>query len=473
MQGYGRIRRSRRGLQFARNVFPVLVIVALVLGSVLYFSYFAAQSRTTSSMRSTSTLYSVGSWPTYHKDGSRSGLESTGPRFTSANQAWSSQPLDGKVYAEPLLLRGLIIVGSENNSVYGFRISDGSEVWRTHLGDPMPLRLLPCGNIDPSGITGTPVADTVSGTIYVVAFTGSLHKLFAINSSTGIPLWYRTIDPPGSNPLVEQQRAALALSNGIVYIAFGGLFGDCGDYHGWIVGAPTNGSGKLVSFQVPTGRGGGIWAPSGPGIDPRGNIVVATGNSESLSTFDFGDSVILLSPKLLILDWFAPPNWSELNGGDTDLGSVGPAILDSNTLFQVGKEGIGYLVALDHMGKVGGALFSAKVCDGAYGGTAYSPPLLFVPCTGGIVALRVSLSSNASFSVLWQSSNFRAGPPIVSRGAVWAFDLGSGTIYALDPQTGSALFSTQVGRLAQFSSPSAGSGYVVAVTDRVILFALT
>src|SRR5207245_6877020 len=139
--------------------------------------------------------------------------------------------------------------------------------------DPMRASLLPQRNIDPTGITGTPVIDVTTGTIFVVGFLQpGQHELFAVDLNSGMVLYHRVIDPSGSNPLVQQQRPALSLSKGIVYISYGGLYGDCGNYHGWVVGAYANDSGSLLSYQVPTGREGGIWAPSGPSIDSNGDL---------------------------------------------------------------------------------------------------------------------------------------------------------------------------------------------------------
>src|SRR5260370_31212561 len=88
----------------------------------------------------------------------------------------------------------------------------------------------------------------------------------------------RLVDPPGMDPQAHQQRAALALSGGRVYIAFGGLDGDCGDYQGRVVASRTDGTGALLTYQVPTPREGGIWAPAGPAINDQGNLYVSAGN---------------------------------------------------------------------------------------------------------------------------------------------------------------------------------------------------
>jgi outer membrane protein assembly factor BamB len=377
------------------------------------------------------------------------------------------------VYAEPLVYGGKLFVETENNSVFALNDQNGGIVWMKHFGLPVPRSELPCGDIDPTGITGTPVIDPRLNSIYVVAFLRADHQhwLFALDLSTGDVRFSRPIDPPGANPLTEQQRAALSLSGDIVYVPFGGLFGDCGSYHGWVVGLRTDNSGTLLSYQVPTGRAGGIWAPSGAVIDSAGDLLVATGNSFSVSSFDFGDSLIKLSPSLQPLDWFAPTNWVQLNEFDTDLGSTGPALLGSNTVFQIGKEGVGYLMDENRLGGVGGEVFNSKVCSGAFGGTSYAPPYLYVPCTDGLVALRVSLGSSRSFTVAWRSPTFQAGPPIIVAGAVWTIDTASGELYAFNGTNGQVIFKNHIGQVAHFSTPSSGDGQVFVVAeDKVISF---
>jgi outer membrane protein assembly factor BamB len=263
--------------------------------------------------------------------------------------------LDGEVYAEPLILNSSVIMATEDSTIYALNASSGKIVWMTHLGTPMRGSQLPCGNIDPSGITGTPVADQAAGRVYVLAFVQpGVHMLYTIDLKTGQVLDDRVADPPGSNPLVEQERGALALSNGVVYIPYGGLAGDCGSYHGWVVGLYVNGSNGLISFQVPSEREGGIWSPSGVVVAQDGSVLVSTGNSASSSVFDFGNSVIRLSSTLQIIDWFAPSNWVELNNGDTGLGSTSPTIVERGLVFQVGKEGVGYLLNFSSLGHVGG-----------------------------------------------------------------------------------------------------------------------
>jgi outer membrane protein assembly factor BamB len=411
-------------------------------------------------------------WLTYHRDNSRTGFDSTTGALGSVRESWTSA-VDGAVYAEPLVDGGRLFVATENNSVFALNDYNGQIVWMKHFGPPVPLSDLPCGDIDPTGITGTPVIDPSLKSIFVAAFlrAGHQHWLFALDQSTGEVRFSRQIDPPGADPLVEQQRAALSLSKGTVYVPFGGLFGDCGSYHGWIVGVRTDNPTTLLSYQVPTVRAGGIWAPSGAVIDSAGNLLVATGNSFSVSSFDFGDSVIKLSPSLHLGDWFAPSNWLQLNEFDTDLGSTGPALLESNTVFQIGKEGVGYLIDENRLGGVGGEVFNSKVCSGAFGGTSYAAPYLYIPCTDGLVALRVSLGSNRSFTGAWRGPSFNAGPPITVAGAVWTIDTANGELYAFNATNGQVIFRNHIGEVAHFSTPSSGDGQVFVVADgKVISF---
>lgn len=400
-------------------------------------------------------------WPTYHRSPARSGFDPGSPTFSGLQPKWTSARLDGAVYAQPLVVGDEVLVATENDSVYALRRTDGSILWRTHLGPPVPGSSLVCGNINPSGITGTPAVG--SGTLYVVAFVNpGHHVLFALNAATGAVEFKRDVDAPGSDPLLEQQRAALLAANGRVYVSYGGLFGDCGQYHGWVVSAPATGSGDLRSFRVAT-RGGAIWGTSGPAmLGSEGDLYIATGNSFTNGRFDGGDGVIRLSPTLQLESYFAPPNWKTLNKSDLDLGSTGPLPVSGGLIFQIGKQGVGYLLRASALGGIGGQVFSGQVCSGAYGAGAYHAGYIYVPCMNGLYALR--LGSGPSFTVAWHGDDFFAGPPVVSPGAVYTTDRNDGRLYALDPATGKVLDSVSIGSVMHFASPalSAGDLYVAA-----------
>jgi outer membrane protein assembly factor BamB len=404
-------------------------------------------------------------WPTYHRQGARTGVAAAGPALGRVRPLWAAA-VDGAVYAEPLVAGGRVIVATENDSVYAFEAITGHQVWRAHLGTPVPGGDLPCGNIDPSGITGTPVVDPTAGVVYAVTFQRFEHRLVALDLATGRVRWQRPIDPPGADPRTHQQRAALALSHTRVYVAYGGLYGDCGDYHGWVLGAPTSGpTGRALAYRVPTGREGAIWAPSGPALDGAGNLYVATGNGSSTSSFDFGNAVIRLTPTLRESGFFAPSNAAALSGQDLDLGSTGPVLLPGSRAFIIGKTGVGYLLSTRRLGGIGHPLASRSICGAAFGGDAYAHGMIYIPCTDGVVAVR--LAGNRLRSVWTQGA--ATGPPILAGPGLWA--VGGASLYQLDPRSGRVRFSASIGDPAHFATPAASGGRIfVAAGARVYAF---
>jgi outer membrane protein assembly factor BamB len=400
-------------------------------------------------------------WPTYHHDAARTGVDPSAPPAGPLSKAWTSAPLDGAVYSEPLVVGDRVIATTEGDSVFALAAATGAVLWSAHLGTPMAGGDLPCGNIDPSGITSTPVVDTAAGLVWVVPFVRpGRHDLVALDLATGQTRFRQPADPPGASPLVEQQRGALTLIGGTVYVPYGGLYGDCGAYHGFVLAFSATGTGGLLhSWQVPTAREGGIWAPPGVVADAAGNLFVATGNTQSRSAFDDGNAVVRLSPALQQQDVFAPANWVELSNSDTDLGSLSPSLLPGGLVFQAGKEGIGYLLAAGHLGGVGGQAFSAPVCSGAFGGTAVSGSRLFVPCTDGLFA--VDVGPGPRFTIAWKSPAGGSGSPVVAGGVVWMLDT-SGRLWGFDQQTGRVRSRDSVGSVPHFPSLGVGGGRLFA-----------
>jgi outer membrane protein assembly factor BamB len=408
---------------------------------------------------------SAADWLTYHRQPSRAGVAAAGPALGRVHRVWNAE-VDAAVYAEPLVAGGKVIVATENDSIYALDSTTGHQVWRAHLGTPVPGGDLPCGNIDVSGITGTPVVDPATGTVYAVTFQRFEHRLVALDLANGRVRWQRPIDPPGADPRTHQQRAALALSHARVYVAYGGLYGDCGDYHGWVLGAPTSGpTGRLLAYRVPTGREGAIWAPSGPAVDTAGNLYVATGNGSSTSSFDFGNAVIRLTPTLRRSGFFAPSNAAALSGQDLDLGSTGPVLLPGSRAFIIGKTGVGYLLSTRQLGGIGHPLASRTICGAAFGGDAYAHGTIYVPCTGGIVAVRLA---GDRLQPVWAQPAATL-PPILAGPGLWA--VGGGSLYQLDPRNGRVRFSASIGDPAHFATPAAAGGRViVAAGSRVYAF---
>ncbi len=405
-------------------------------------------------------------WPVYHRDAARSGSD---PGFTQPagvlTVEWSAA-LDGAVYAEPLVVGGRIIAATENDSVYALAAS-GHVAWRRHLGTPVPLASLPCGNIDPLGITGTPAYDRSTGSLFAVAeVSGPRHVLFALDPGTGAVRWSRGIDLPGDDPAAHQQRAALAVANGYVYVGLGGLDGDCGQYVGEVVGVPVTGVGPTVSYRVPTARMGGVWATGGPAVGADGNLYVSVGNGASTTTYDGTDSVLELSPSLRLLSRFAPSTWSSENAADADLGSLAPALLGDSFVFIDGKGGTAYTLRQGSLGGIGGQVSSIPLCR-AFGAAAVAGQTVYVPCTDALRA--VVVGTDGSMRVAWRTTSGANGPPVVGGGSVWSLDLTDGVLYRLAARSGTPTGHVAVGAVPHFASPTLWNGRVLVGTMRGVV----
>ncbi|HLY34825.1 MAG TPA: PQQ-binding-like beta-propeller repeat protein [Jatrophihabitantaceae bacterium] len=359
--------------------------------------------------------------------------------------------LDGAVYASPVVVAGRVFVATENDSVYAFDMR-AAQLWKAHLGTPSPASERPCGNIDPLGITGTPVVS--GGTVFAAAeYTAPVrHELVAIDAATGAVRWRRNLDLPGAAAVAMQQRAALTVADGRVWVAFGGLAGDCGDYKGRLIGVRVDGTGAPIAYTVPTQREAGIWAPPGPSVDERGRLLVSVGNgaAEGGSPYDFSDSILAISTTGRPLDSFSPSQWAQDNAGDRDLGSQGPAFVGP-WVFAAGKSGIGYVLRRDRLGGIGGEVSAAPVCR-SFGGTAVDGATVYVPCDDGERAVRVDASGH--LAVLWHASDAIGGSPDVGGGRVWVLDTADRVLHALDPATGRSREHVAVGVTSRFATPA-------------------
>ena len=404
-------------------------------------------------------------WPTYHGNAQRTGAVAGLPAAGKLFIRWSRH-LDGAVYGQPLIIGNTVIAATESNTVYGLSRASGRVLWSVQAasGHPVPLSDQPCGDIDPLGITGTPVYDPATGLAYAVAETTGGQKVLAgINVSSGRLVLHRAIPAPDGHPAYDQQRGALALADGRIYVVFGGHFGDCGPYRGSIAGVPASGNGPILSYVVPTAKQGGIWAPGGPVVSPSGTIYVASGNGAAFHPpFDGSDSVIALSPRLQRTGVFAPSRWPQDNSGDLDLGSSSPALLASGRILQVGKSGFGYLLNGRRLGGVGGQLAQGQVCA-SFGGPAVSGTTVYVPCFGtGLSAVSVA---RGRVQVLWRGPGTASGSPVVGGGAVWVADWNSGILYELSPASGRVRQQIGLGSaLPHFVSPSLSGGLILVGT---------
>ena len=224
-------------------------------------------------------------WPTYHGDNLRSGNNTTAKHPVGKPIPLWSVPLDGAVYGQPIVVdHGHVVVATENNSIYG--INYNKVLWKVSFGPPVPTSMLPCGDINPLGITGTMAYDAATNTVVGVIERSNpfRHIAFGLSPDNGAVRWVRTVDVPSSvpgiSPQAMQQRGALLVGGRQVFIPYGGLAGDCSSYRGSVVGLNLDTPTKtpLWHFTVPTSREGGIWAPPGPVEDTGKGIFVAVGN---------------------------------------------------------------------------------------------------------------------------------------------------------------------------------------------------
>jgi outer membrane protein assembly factor BamB len=246
-----------------------------------------------------------------HNHLSRDGLY-IDPAFTPANAANLTRDLNfngtisGNVYAQPLYIEGgpngpMVVAVTESNNVYALNATTGAIIWQRNLG-PAVTSGLPCGNISPLGITGTPVVDLASRSLFLDAMINGnpkKHFVYSLNVDTGAtnPNWpvdlNATVNYNGTSftSLVQNERGGLAIVNGILYVAFSGHLGDCGTYHGWVVGIRINNPSNVMAWATDA-IGGGIWGHGGVASDGT-NMFVVTGNTFGTGGIWMGGEAII------------------------------------------------------------------------------------------------------------------------------------------------------------------------------------
>jgi outer membrane protein assembly factor BamB len=401
-------------------------------------------------------------WPTFGHDVGRSGVGAAQPAISRPKVAWTAA-LDGAVYGQPIVIGDAAYAGTEGDSVYALDTATGAVRWSRHLGTPVPLSDLPCGDIDPLGITSALAYDAATGQVFAVAeTTGGEHTLYGLDARTGAIRLKRNVDPPKGDRIAHQQRSALTVTGGRVYVAYGGLDGDCAQYVGSVIAAPTTGSAPNLSYAIPTPRQGGIWAPGGGVLAPNGRLMYAVGNgAETGGAYDGSDSVIALDPATLrLVDRFSPTSWASDNANDLDLGSMTPAVV-GRFIYADGKEGSGYVLDADHLGGIGGNIAIADVCR-AFGAAAVSGSTVYVPCSDSVRA--VSIGSDGKITAGWTASVPANGSPVLGGGALWVIDWNDGTLYGLDPRTGAVRSQVGLGVVPHFATPSLSRGVIFVGT---------
>jgi hypothetical protein len=361
--------------------------------------------------------------------------------------------LRGEVYAQPLFWRplgsgaGVLIVATEEDEVFALDAKTGKEVWKRTLGEPVPRSALPCGNISRLGVTGAPVIDAARATLYldaaVMRANGPRHEIYALSLADGSiepgwPVDVATALGGAFVPALQNQRGALALFEGKVFVPFSGHWGDCGAYHGYVVGVSESEPGKVSSFST-RARGGGIWAQGGISGDGK-SLFAATGNTFRSIFWNDGEAVLRLGSDLArpddARDYFAPSDWRILDFQDLDLGGTAPIPLDvasangaRKLIFAIGKNGVAYPLDRDNLGGVGGGIVSARVTTNiaitspavwsADGGVLVALQGHGASCPPGkpgegLIALRIRAEPAPAIETAWCGSVEGNGSPIVT-----------------------------------------------------------
>ena len=494
---------------------------------------------------------------TFRNDNARTGLNPNEPLLSPANVKAGqfarrvSHAVDGNVFAQPLYVaavpiasaagggvHNIVLVVTDHDSAYAFDADDpaGADpgpLWQVSFLNAsrgvttVPWQDVNCPVIYPEiGITGTPVIDLATYTIYFVAYTKEtasdgtvsyVHRLHALDIRSGRELAASPVEIQASVagtgdggttvtfvPETYKQRAALLLANGVVYTAWSSEC-DLGQYHGWIIGYSADTLQRVAVYNdTPNGSGASFWgAGAGPAADSSGNLFVVSANGTfdlSESGPDLGDSIIKLSPSggLTVTDYFTPFNQLFLSDNDLDLGSSGALLLPPeagttahpNLLVAAGKEGRIYLIDRDSMGgyhsdsdqgavqTIAGAVLSVFGAPAYFSGNVY-----FSAAGDSLKAFRIANASSSPAPVS-NSSMTLVSPgsaPVVSadgtqNGIVWALELGSGAgaLHAFDAaDLSKELFSDAPGSYVQFSSPTVADGKVfVGTLDSVVVYGL-
>ncbi len=461
----------------------------------------------------------------HHKNPSRDGLYVDAALTRAAIAGLHKDPgfsakVNGPTYAQALFLDGagagkdMVIAATEQNEVTAFDASGGAQLWTRKLGTPVKLGNLPCGNINTLGVTGTPIVDEAARTLYVDGMTTDdggttkKHRVFALDVGDGTVRagWPVDVNAAISQPhafasAYQNQRGALALVGGTLYVPYGGHWGDCGTYYGWVVGVPTATPANAKAWAT-RASGGGIWAPSGPSSDGT-HLFVVTGNTFTGNTWMDGEAVIRLAAGPAFTeqaaDYLVPSDWKALDDADVDLSGTGPVLVDvpgatpSQLVVALGKDGKIYLGDRNNLGGIGGALTVAKVANdeiinaaAAYR-TAQGSYVVFkgngTDCPNGagdLVAVRIGAANPPTVKTAWCASMNGMGSPAVSTSdgmndaIVWAVGAeGDNRLHGFDGDTGAELFAggganDGFGPVHRYVTPIVAKGRIFVAADQQV-----
>jgi hypothetical protein len=348
----------------------------------------------------------------------------------------------GNVYAQPLYIedgpggRAMIIAVTESNNAYALDAVDGSIIWQRNVGVRVPRSDLICGNVDPVGITGTPIVDLASRALFFNAMTTpdngatKKHFIFSLNVDTGDinPGWPVDVEATASynginfTPEIQLQRPALGIVGNILYVPYGSLL-DCSIYHGWLVGVPIDDPTTVTAWATDA-IGGAIWGVGGVASDGK-NPFVTTGNTWNTGgNWGGGEAVIRFQPGPAFsgdpTDFWVPENWLFLDNQDWDLGGSGALLVDvpdatpSHLVVALGKDRHAYLLNRDNLGGISAPIATSQLSSSEIIQAAAT----YRTKQGTYVALRANSETLSVFRIT------ATNPPSIASG--WSVNRGSG-----------------------------------------------
>ena len=431
----------------------------------------------------------------------------------------------GNMWASPLYLapasaggKGLFFAVTTGNDVLAIDETTGATVWTKSLGTPATANGVACGNIHPLGILSTPVIDAATRTIYVAGALGNAttiqkHVIMAYKADDGAAVTGWPVDTTGltsgsvtfSAP-PQNQRSALSLVGGKLYVGYGGHVGDCGPYHGWIVAVDTTDPTKKAGWAT-LGQGEAIWAAGGFASDGT-SIFPVTGNhtgnagGDSRSTAD-SEAVVRLTGLATFTrndqNLYFPTTWKTMDTTDADFGGSNSVYLSiagaspSNYIAAVAKDGNMYLLNPTNLGGMGGHVLTFKVSSGGAMAVKTSPTAYKTAkgthyvfstdsgavCPGGgggksivSVLLKAGTDGKPTATSEWCAPLTGAVTAPIStttdgtaNATVWYVD--SGKLTAVDGDDGMKLFTStdSCAGVRQWTSPIATKGRVVVGGD--------
>ncbi len=478
---------------------------------------------------------------TYHNDNARTGQNLAEVVLTPQNVKAGafgkrfSQPVDGLILGQPLIVPGVNVAGkgvhdvavvaTAHGTIYAFDADDAAgsntaPLWQISAIDtasgaaPVTAVQVKCAVILPElGIVGTPVIDAASQTVYAVSFSQTGGKNFefslhAIDLTSGAERAGSPVEiaPPGFVPIEHKQRGALLLSGGTVYVPFGSNC-DNKPYHGWLMAYDAKTLKQTAVFNATLNGGeGSFWnGGAGPAADTQGNVYHMSANGDfDAAQQNYGDTFVKLTgaPGLQVADYFTPFNQSYLDLNDIDVGSAGPVLLPDEVgnaehphlLVGAGKEGRIYLLDRDHLGHaqynldslavqslpvLGHSLFGSMAYyqGSLYVATEYSPLRAYHVANASVIT---QPSSQSSFT----TAALGATPSISANGSgnglVWILAGPTGELQAYDAAnlghmvySSSTLAGDAPGSWVEFTVPTIADGKVyVGTQDHLVVYGL-